>query len=75
MQKLFIDYLRKSPSSPYENVISIFSDKEYQKYIDNLIHIHLTLKINLKLLTEAKLAFVKYLIQYYILEIVRPYEV
>ena len=46
VSKLFLDYLKKSKSSPYKNVFAIFARKEYQKDKGNLSHTHLMLKIN-----------------------------
>lgn len=73
--KLFIDYLRKSPSSPYKSVLSIFARNEYQKEVGNLSHIHLMLQIYWRLLNESQTAFVKDLIRASVLEIVRTSEV
>ena len=71
---LFIEYLRKSPSSPYCNVNSMFVRYEYQKDTGNLSHIHLILEINWKVLSEEEKAFVKDLIRASIVDIVRAEE-
>ena len=73
--KLFLDYLRKSPSSPYRKVLSIFARNEYQKEVGNLSHIHLMLQIYWKLLNESQTAFVMDLIRASILDIVRSDEI
>ena len=38
---LFIDYLRKSPSSPFKSLNAIFARKEYQTSKGNLSHAHM----------------------------------
>ena len=54
VSKLFLDYLKKSKSSPYKNVFAIFARKEYQKDKGNLSHTHLMLKINWEKLSEEE---------------------
>ena len=46
VRKLFIDYIRKSPTSPYNKVLSIFARDEYQKDGGNLSHIYLILQVD-----------------------------
>ena len=67
---LFIEYIRKSPSSTYLNVNSIFVRYEHQKDTGNLSHIHLILQINWKVLSEEEKVFVKDLIRASIVDIV-----
>ena len=45
VSKLFIDYIQKSPSSPFKRVGGIFTRYEYQKDVGNLSHIHLILQV------------------------------
>jgi predicted GIY-YIG superfamily endonuclease len=71
---LFVDYLRKSPSSPYRRVNSIFVRYEYQKDAGNLSHIHLILEISWKLLSDEEKEFVKDLIRSSIVDVVRTEE-
>ena len=61
--KLFVDYLQKSPSSPFCRVGGIFFRYEYQKDVGNLSCIHLILKVLWDLLTEQEKDFVKDLIK------------
>ena len=72
---LFINYIRKSPSSPFKKVNSIFVRYEYQKDVGNLCHLHLILEVNWKALSESETSFVKDLIRASILDIVRTNEV
>ena len=43
---LFIDYLRKSPSSPFKKLNAIFARKEYQSNRGNLSHSHMMIQLN-----------------------------
>ena len=38
VSKLFIDFVTKIPSSPYQNVKSLFSIREYQSNSGNIAH-------------------------------------
>ena len=73
--KLFIDHLRKSPTSPYRRVLSIFARNEYQKEAGNLSHIHLILQVDWKVMNQSEKEFVQDLIRASILDVVRPNEV
>jgi hypothetical protein len=73
--KLFINYIRKSPSSPFCKVGSIFARCEYQKDVGNLHHIHLILQVEYDLLTEEQIDFVNNLVRASVLDVVRPHEV
>ena len=75
VSKLFVDYLQKSPSSPFRRVGGIFVRYKYQKDVGNLSHIHLILQVLWNLLTEQEEVFVKDLIRASRCEIVRPEEV
>lgn len=67
--QLFLDYLRKSPTSPYKRVLSIFARNEYQAKAGNLSHIHLMLEVDWKKLTEEETKFVKDLCSCSVLDI------
>ena len=69
--KLFLDYLRKSPSSPYKKTLSIFARHEYQKDAGNLSHIHLLLQVDWKCLKTEEKEFVRDLIRASVLDVVR----
>ena len=69
-----MDYLRKSPASPYKTVLSIFARNKYQKGADNLSHIHLILLVDWEMMSWEQKSFFKDLIRASILDIVRPNE-
>ena len=73
--QLFINYLHKSPSSPFQSVRSIFARNEYQATAGNLSHIHLILEANFDEMTDAQKNFVDDLSRCSILDIVRPDEI
>ena len=75
VSKLFVDYLHKSPSSPFRRVGGIFVRYEYQKDVGNLSHIHLILQVLWDELNEEETIFVQDLIRASNNEIVRPSEV
>ena len=75
VSKLFIDYLQKSPTSPFRRVGGIFVRYEYQKDIGNLSHIHLILQVKRNELSEEENKFINDLIPASIGEVVRPQEV
>ena len=75
VSKLFIDYLQKSPTSPFRRVGGIFVCYEYQKDIGNLSHIHLILQVKRNELSEEENKFINDLIRASIGEVVRPQEV
>ena len=43
--QLFLNYLKKSPTSPYIKIKSMFTCQEYQKLVGNLHHIHLLAEV------------------------------
>ena len=75
VSKLFIDYIQKSPSSPFKRVGGIFTRYEYQKDVGNLSHIHLILQVLWDELDDQEQAFVQDLIRASNNEMVRPEEV
>ena len=75
VSKLFVDYLRHSPSSPYQNVNSIFVRYEYQEEKGNLSHIHLILEVKWDELTPSQKEFLEDLIRCSALEVVRSDEI
>ena len=42
---LFLEYLRKSPSSPFKKLNAIFARKEYQSKQGNLSHAHMMIEL------------------------------
>ena len=72
--QLFLSYLRKSPTSPYQKVLSIFSRNEYQSLVGNLSHIHLILEVDRKNLTRDQRKFLDDLCRCSILDVVRSDE-
>ena len=72
---LFIDYLKKSKSSPFKRFRSIFARKEYQPKIPNLSHSHLITELDYNAMTAAERAFTDDLIRNGIFQIVRIDEV
>ena len=75
VSKLFLDYLKKSKSSPYKNVFAIFARKEYQKDRGNVSHTHLMLKIDWTKLTAEEKTFMDDLIRASVIDVVRVDEV
>ena len=75
VSKLFVEYLYKSPSSPFCRVGGIFVRYEYQKDAGNLSHIHLILQVKWDELTDEERQFMKDIIRASKNEIVRPSEV
>jgi hypothetical protein len=73
--KLFVDFLRYSPRSPFCRVGSIFSRNEYQKDKGNLSHIHLMLQVYWILLTASQKAFVMDLVRADVFSIVRTQDI
>ena len=73
--KLFLNYLRKIPSSPYRNMLSIFTRNECPKEVKNISHAHLMLQMYWKFLNESHKSFVKDLIRASILDIMRSDEI
>ena len=72
---LFINYLQRSSSSPFRNILSIFSRNEYQDDVGNLSHIHLILQIYWSVMTSDNKKFVKDLMRASTYDIVKPDEV
>lgn len=79
--RLFMTYLRKSPTSPYRDVLSIFIRNEYQKDVGNLSHIHLLLEIKKPIvngkivITPEHIDFLTDLVRANIFDIVRTEEI
>ena len=72
---LFIEYLQKSPSSPFKKLHAIFARKEYQSKQDNLSHSHMMASLRWDLMSDEEKKFVEDLIRADIFEIVRADEV
>ena len=75
VSKLFVEYLQKSPSSPFRRVGGIFIRYEYQKDAGNLSHIHLILQVKWEELTPEEKDFMDDIIRASKNEIVRPEEI
>ena len=75
MCQLVLQYLRKSPSSPFKKVSSIFARNEYQAKAGNLSHIHLILQVDYENLSAPEQKFVDDLCRCAVLDIVRPDEI
>lgn len=73
--QLFLSYLRKSTSSPYRRVLSIFARNEYQAKAGNVSHIHLMLEVCWQKMNDEEKSFVHDLTRCSVLDIVRPNEV
>ena len=74
VSKLFVEYLYKSPTSPFKRVGGIFVRYEYQKDAGNLSHIHLILQVLWDELTDEEKAFMHDIIRASKNEIIRPEE-
>ena len=72
---MFIQCLRKSPSSPYKKLSAIFARKEYQVKQGNLSHAHMMIQLNWDEMSPDEKAFVDDLIRAGIFDIVRSDEV
>ena len=72
---LFIDYIRKSPTSPLNKFNAIFARKEYQKDRGNLSHSHMMVALNWASMTQEEEDFVNNLIRASIFDIVKTEEV
>ena len=75
VSQLFLNYLMKSPTSPYVNVKSMFTRQEHQSLVGNLHHLHLILELDLTNLTSEQNAFVNDLARCSMFELVRIEEV
>lgn len=75
VRKYFIEYLLKSPSSPYIDVGALFARDEYQAEVGNLPHIHLMLSINWEKLNQSQKDSINDLIRASVCNIVRHDEV
>ena len=55
--KLFLDFITKSPISPYKNVKAVFSISEYQSNFVNIAHAHIILAVDWEKLSEEEICF------------------
>ena len=72
---LFIDYFRKSSSSPFGNLNAIFARKKYQTSKGNLSHAHVMICLLWNAINENNKTFVNNLIRASIFDIIRPNEI
>ena len=75
VSKLFVEYLQRSPTSPFCRVGGIFVRYEYQKDTGNLSHIHLILQVKWDELTSEEKEFMQDIIRASKNEIVRAEEI
>ena len=54
----FLDYIRKSDSSPFKRMKDIFTKREYQKLMGNLSHSHMIIEVDFANLTTDGKDFV-----------------
>ena len=73
--RMFIDYIKTSPYSPFKSVDAFFARHEFQSTKGNLPHIHAMLKVNWGSLNTQERIFVRDLIRADVFEIVKPHEV
>ena len=71
---LFINYLRKSKSSPFKKLSAIFVRKEYQTSKGNLSHSHMMVALDYKLMSIDEKKIVDNLVRASIFDIVKPEE-
>ena len=69
--RIFLDYLKKSPFSPFKNIETIFARHEFQSSIGNLPHIHAMLKLMWNAMSQEQRDHVNELIRASYLDIVR----
>ena len=75
VSKLFLDFLTKSPHSPYKNVKALFSRREYQSNSGNLAHAHIILAVDWDQLDDNQRHFVKNLGRASVFDTVRSNEI
>ena len=73
--RVFLDYLKNSPSSPFKSVSSLFARHEFQSQAGNLPHIHAMVKVNWEELSCDQKEFVRDCIRASVLDIVRVDEI
>jgi hypothetical protein len=73
--QLFLQFIKDSPSSPFINVKSMFTRKEYQKLVGNLHHLHLIMEVNMPELSEEQKQFIQDLSRCSCVDVVRLNEV
>ena len=72
--RIFLDFIKSRPSSPFKNVSSLFARHEFQSQAGNLPHIHTMIKINWNSLTNQEKQFVNDCIRASVLDIVKVHE-
>ena len=72
---LFLNYLRKSKSSPFKHLTTIFSRKEYQKDKGNLSHSHMMIRLNWDVMLADERKFVDNIIRASVCDIIRADEI
>ena len=71
VSKLFLDFISTSKHSPYKNVKSTFSRREYQSLSGNLGHAHIILEVNWECLTVKEKEFVENLAKGSIFDVIK----
>ena len=73
--RIFLDYLKTSPHSPYRYFDAFFARYEFQSSSGNLPHIHAMLKVKWDSLTNEEKKLVDDLIRADVFDIIKPHEV
>ena len=71
----FIDYLRKSKTSPFKNLNDIFARGEYQKERGNISHSHMLVELYFEQMKEDEKSFVDDIIWHRVFDILKTEEV
>lgn len=72
---LFLNYLQRSSSSPFINLVSIFAKKEYQRDKGNLSHFHMMIRLHWGKMSPEEKVFLCNLIRASISNIVKIEEI
>ena len=73
--RIFLEYIKKSPSSPFKKVETMFARHEFQASVGNLPHIHLMLRVKYNELIATETTFVNDLVRAGYLDIIRVNEI
>ena len=75
VSQLFLEFITKSPHSPFKRVHATFSRREYQSFSGNLSHAHIILAIHWSALTTEEREFVKNLAKGSIFDVVKSEDI
>ena len=73
--RLFLDYLKKSPYSPFKKVKTLFARHEFQASIGNFPHICLMLRVSWEELADGENCFVNGLVRASYLDTIKMDEI